>query len=272
MLNKKKFRDEHEDIIEIRPVNQAKPLVNKNFLFNKNTEEEISQIIVTQTSTITRNRIVNYRIFDLQNSNENIYVYNLHINPNQKLLSLFSQANFKYINLLPEYTKGENIIDMSVNEKEAYLLDCAEKLLEDLSIRKESERMEHIFYLDFEENDIYLFIILNFLKKIEKNNLHGKVTIVTNKSIMCVLSPGMNTILFSDNLFTKKGLGLLPLQKSIISTKGLRWDVQDWETDLGSLNLSTSNEFVEDECSIFIHSGCIAFTAEININKYNINI
>jgi hypothetical protein len=271
MLNKKKFRDEDENILEIKLVNENKPKPNKNYLFNKNTEEEITKILVHNTSTVSKNFIKDYRIFDVHNSIEKIFIYNLNNNPNQNLVLFFNQSNFEYIDILREFKQDSNFFnEMSINEKETYFLDCTEKLLESLSNQNKScEKSKYILYLDSEENDLFLFIILNFLKKLVKHNHHNMISIITNKSIMCVLSPGMNTLLFSENLFTKKGLGLLPLEKSIISTKGLRWDLLDWETDFGSINLSTSNEFLEDECSIFVHSGNIAFTAEININKIN---
>jgi len=75
----------------------------------------------------------------------------------------------------------------------------------------------------------------------------------------------MNVILFPKKLFTKKGIGLLPLEKSVISTRGFQWDVNDWQTSFGHNNLSTSNEFVKDEVKIYVEKGNVIFTAEISI-------
>nr|POF02091.1 thiamine pyrophosphokinase 1 [Quercus suber] len=48
----------------------------------------------------------------------------------------------------------------------------------------------------------------------------------------------------------KRNVGILPLYgQATISTKGLEWDVQDWETRMGEM-VSTNNHIMEDEISI----------------------
>nr|POE94728.1 thiamine pyrophosphokinase 1 [Quercus suber] len=48
----------------------------------------------------------------------------------------------------------------------------------------------------------------------------------------------------------KRNIGILPLYgTAIISTQGLEWDVQDWETELGGM-VSTSNHIMSDEVTI----------------------
>ena len=70
----------------------------------------------------------------------------------------------------------------------------------------------------------------------------GDIYLVTPKSIIFVLHKGMNSIRtpVSPGLLTEN-VGIIPTGRpSIISTKGLEWDVEDWSTEFGT-QMSTSN-------------------------------
>lgn len=63
-----------------------------------------------------------------------------------------------------------------------------------------------------------------------------------------------------------KHIGIIPMKEpSVISTKGLEWDVQDWKTEIGG-SLSTSNwvrkEWVEIETS-----KDVLFTIDLKIEE-----
>lgn len=120
--------------------------------------------------------------------------------------------------------------------------------------------------MDLDNYDNLFFDILNliFIKvKYEKNR---KIFLISNDSILIPLNLGMNLVYLSENLFTKKGVGLLPLSKANFSTKGLKWDVDNYISEFGSFNVSTSNEFKENEANIYVFSGYILLTLEINLD------
>ena len=74
----------------------------------------------------------------------------------------------------------------------------------------------------------------------------GKVYLLTETSLMFVLDEGLNTIvtpvgtgLFADHL------GIIPMAKpAIISTRGLKWNVDDWFTAVG-YSITTSNQIMQ---------------------------
>ena len=52
-----------------------------------------------------------------------------------------------------------------------------------------------------------------------------QIILMFKHSIVCKLFKGLNIIYLSNTIFTKKGVGLLPIKCSNISTEGLKWDV-----------------------------------------------
>ncbi|KAK6439652.1 thiamine pyrophosphokinase [Oleoguttula sp. CCFEE 5521] len=63
--------------------------------------------------------------------------------------------------------------------------------------------------------------------------------------------PGTTVIhLPQDTGLVGKNVGILPVYgKAVIRTKGLEWDVQDWETEMGGM-MSTSNHVLGEEVEI----------------------
>ena len=71
--------------------------------------------------------------------------------------------------------------------------------------------------------------------------------LVTSESILFLLRPGLNSIIcpVGPKLLTKY-VGIIPVGKpSVITTRGLEWDVTNWPTDFGS-QISTSNHIVNE--------------------------
>lgn len=76
----------------------------------------------------------------------------------------------------------------------------------------------------------------------------GRIYLVSGESITFLLKAGKHHIEVRDGgeeVFAKH-VGILPIKEpSRISTKGLEWDVKDWETQFGG-QLSTSNHILPE--------------------------
>lgn len=87
-----------------------------------------------------------------------------------------------------------------------------------------------------------------FNKEAEK----GRVFLVSSDAVTFVLAAGKHTIKVRDphNPVLGKHIGILPVKEaSVISTRGLEWDVQNWKTEFGG-SISTSNHVKEDDVYI----------------------
>ncbi|KAL8800696.1 MAG: hypothetical protein Q9200_007173 [Gallowayella weberi] len=93
---------------------------------------------------------------------------------------------------------------------------------------------------------------------------NGRIFLLNPQSICFLLCKGMNKIaapvgpgLFAENI------GIIPIGRpSVISTKGLEWDVTDWHTEFGG-QISTSNHIRSDEIEIET-SERVLFTIELD--------
>lgn len=76
----------------------------------------------------------------------------------------------------------------------------------------------------------------------------GRVFLVSEESITFLLKTGSHSIRVRDGgreIFGKH-VGIIPIREpSRITTKGLEWDVEDWETEFGG-QLSTSNHVLPE--------------------------
>lgn len=75
----------------------------------------------------------------------------------------------------------------------------------------------------------------------------GRMYLVSEGSLTVVLKAGRHVIHVreAEPVFGKH-VGILPIREpSVISTKGLRWDVDQWETAIGGI-VSTSNEVLPE--------------------------
>lgn len=84
----------------------------------------------------------------------------------------------------------------------------------------------------------------------------GRVFLVSEESITFLLKTGSHSIRVRDGgkeTFGKH-VGIIPIREpSRITTKGLEWDVEDWETEFGG-QLSTSNHILPDTRVVEIHT------------------
>jgi len=76
--------------------------------------------------------------------------------------------------------------------------------------------------------------------------------LISESSVTFLLPPNVENLIqikLSEGVFSPN-IGILPVYgKSFITTKGLEWDVTDWETEMGGM-VSTSNHVFEDEVHI----------------------
>jgi len=77
----------------------------------------------------------------------------------------------------------------------------------------------------------------------------GRIFLLSNKAITFVLKSGVHKIKVRESfpeMSLGRHIGIIPLKEpSVISTKGLEWDVEDWPTEFGG-QMSTSNHVKED--------------------------
>ncbi|KAH6724869.1 thiamine pyrophosphokinase [Leptodontidium sp. MPI-SDFR-AT-0119] len=81
----------------------------------------------------------------------------------------------------------------------------------------------------------------------------GRMYLLSSESITFVLKTGKHKIKAKDGfdgIKLGKHVGIIPLKEpSVITTKGLEWDVQKWETEVGG-QMSTSNHVKEELVTI----------------------
>ena len=81
--------------------------------------------------------------------------------------------------------------------------------------------------------------------------MESNIYLVADESIMFLLDSGSNRIHspVSPGLFTPN-VGIIPVgRRSIISTHGLEWDVENWPTEFGG-QMSTSNHIVSEAVTV----------------------
>ena len=93
--------------------------------------------------------------------------------------------------------------------------------------------------------------------------VRGNLYLITTESIIFVLEKGLNRIytpVSSDLL--GENVGIVPLGRpSLITTRGLEWDVTDWATEFGG-RVSTSNH-IKSEIVEIETSERVVFTVEL---------
>jgi thiamine pyrophosphokinase len=99
---------------------------------------------------------------------------------------------------------------------------------------------------------------------------NGRVYLLSTEAITFVLKKGRHRIRVHDSNapILGKHIGIIPLREpSIITTKGLEWDITDWPTVFGG-QMSTSNHVREDVVEITT-TGDVLFTIELNFPAGN---
>lgn len=86
--------------------------------------------------------------------------------------------------------------------------------------------------------------------------LKHKIYLVTDASINWVLEPGLHHVIHAQShkhRILNKYIGIIPLQgSSKITTRGLEWDVSEWNTQFGG-EVSTSNRVSDDTRDGLVH-------------------
>ena len=94
----------------------------------------------------------------------------------------------------------------------------------------------------------------------------GDLYLITPESVVFLLEKGLNTIHTPLNTgFFKENVGIIPIAKpSVITTRGLEWDVTDWPTEFG-IQISTSNHIKSDTIEVETTER-VLFTLELDLS------
>lgn len=109
-----------------------------------------------------------------------------------------------------------------------------------------------------------------YMEQRDSHYNNGRVYLLSTEAITFVLKKGRHRIRVHDPnaAILGKHIGIIPLREpSIITTKGLEWDVTDWPTEFGG-QISTSNHVREDVVEIAT-TGDVLFTVELNFPAGN---
>jgi thiamine pyrophosphokinase len=106
-----------------------------------------------------------------------------------------------------------------------------------------------------------------YLEQKEPAYINGRVYLLSTEAVTFVLKAGRHSIQVRDPQAPSvlgKHIGIIPLKEpSMITTKGLKWDVTNWVTEFGG-QMSTSNHVQEDVVEVATTSD-VLFTIEVNI-------
>jgi len=86
---------------------------------------------------------------------------------------------------------------------------------------------------------------------------------------MLMLNKGLNFIYLPESYITKKGVGIIPVCESVVSSQGLKWDLKSYKTGFGSDNLSCCNVMEESDLRFIIESGDVVFSCELDFDLIN---
>jgi thiamine pyrophosphokinase len=106
--------------------------------------------------------------------------------------------------------------------------------------------------------------LLSEMYREQHSKLHANIQfwLFSESSISFILAPGTTTIHtpLAENVLTSN-VGLLPIfGPAHITTQGLEWDVENWQTQMGG-QVSTSNHIVKDQITISTDAH-VLFTVE----------
>jgi thiamine pyrophosphokinase len=95
--------------------------------------------------------------------------------------------------------------------------------------------------------------MLHHLYLYQKDYESGRLFLLSSEGVTFVLKSGKHKIKAQEtfhDIGLGKNVGIIPLKEpSIITTKGLEWDVTDWPTEFGG-QMSTSNHVVDEWVTI----------------------
>lgn len=92
--------------------------------------------------------------------------------------------------------------------------------------------------------------------------LVGEIYLLSEQSLSFVLEEGPNRIELSRETFAEN-VGIIPITgPAVVTTKGLEWDVQNWNTEFGG-EISTSNH-LKSETVVVETTKRVLFTVELS--------
>lgn len=110
--------------------------------------------------------------------------------------------------------------------------------------------------------------ILHHLYKGPQIYPQGRIYLVSTSAITFLLTAGTHQIIVKNPEARVLGtnIGILPVGvPAKITTKGLKWDVEDWETSFGG-QVSTSNMVLEAEVTITTNAD-VLFTIDLDMGE-----
>jgi len=93
--------------------------------------------------------------------------------------------------------------------------------------------------------------------------LKGRIYLLSEQSLSFVLADNDNLIHIEPGYFAEN-VGIIPvLGRTLLTTKGLEWDVEQWPTEFGG-QVSTSNHIRSDKIEIAFQGPRPLFTMELD--------
>ncbi|CAK7265686.1 thiamine pyrophosphokinase [Sporothrix epigloea] len=109
-------------------------------------------------------------------------------------------------------------------------------------------QLHHLYLLDQPRPELFSGLYQNKIS--DDKGSRGRTFLLTSDSLVFLLLPGHHHIhvreqLGGEEVFAKH-IGILPMQgPSVITTKGLEWDITDWPTEFGG-QFSSSNHILPE--------------------------
>lgn len=101
-----------------------------------------------------------------------------------------------------------------------------------------------------------------YMAREDKQLLNGRIYLLSEQSLSFILDLGRNVIHIEPDTF-EENVGIIPfLGPTRITTKGLEWDVTEWDTEFGG-HISTSNHIRSNEVEVEVTGREVLFTVEL---------
>ncbi|KIW10004.1 thiamine pyrophosphokinase [Exophiala spinifera] len=102
-----------------------------------------------------------------------------------------------------------------------------------------------------------------YLAENDKELLNGRIYLLSEQSLSFVLADSINVVHLEAGYF-EENVGIIPvLGHTLITTKGLEWDVDQWPTEFGG-QMSTSNHIRSDTIELSFEGPRPVFTLELH--------
>ncbi|KAL6247760.1 thiamine pyrophosphokinase [Rhinocladiella similis] len=102
-----------------------------------------------------------------------------------------------------------------------------------------------------------------YLAENDKELLNGRIYLLSEQSLSFVLADNINLVHLEAGYF-EENVGIIPvLGRTLITTKGLEWDVDQWPTEFGG-QMSTSNHIRSNTIELSFEGPRPLFTLELH--------